>query len=301
MNTLLLYGMLPLYARLIKDVSEANIWLWPSIMVFILLASVTVLNMLIGVLVEVVRTVAATEKEGMTVTHVTHQLREVMDAFNNGQGGATTGARMTRISMTKRSRAGSGPHIEPGRLSRADFEVFLLRRDVAMIVQDIGVDVVGLIDMADMIYEDKDKEGHGLSFVDFIDVVLNMRGTNPSTVKDVKQQIRVMKNALHDTTYKLKRSLMEDLDAFRMEVVEHLIEIRKQQAGSDAGSDTEGAPMAPWRSRLSTMGDDDIFRLPSAADAVAAALAAEDHGEQVVGIAGALNQPDPAEQGYDSD
>ena len=44
-------------------------------MTFVLLASVTILNMLIGVLTEVVRNVAFTEKEAATVTHVTQQLK----------------------------------------------------------------------------------------------------------------------------------------------------------------------------------------------------------------------------------
>merc|ERR1719158_2635346 len=83
-----------------------------------------------------------------------------------------------------------------GTLLKADFDKFLIQPDVAMIIQDVGVDVVGLLDMADMIYEDKVKKGKGLEFPDFIDVVLNMRGTNPSTVKDVKQQIRFMKNEM---------------------------------------------------------------------------------------------------------
>merc|ERR1719198_2826960 len=135
-----------------------------------------------------------------------------------------------------------------GTLNRADFDKFLMQPDVAVIIQDVGVDVMGLIDMADMIYEDKDKEGKGLSFVDFIDVVLNMRGTNPSTVKDVKQQIRVMKNAMKESSFSLRKHIEQDMDKFRMEVMEQLIEIRRSQLGSDAGSEmgemiTKGATM----------------------------------------------------------
>jgi len=243
MNYLLLEGMLPLYSPIVNTCTEVHPAYWPAIMIFILLASVTVMNMLIGVLVEVVRTVAATEKEGMTVAHVTHQLKEVMEAFQTG--GTPAPARqskfarsVTRPFMNKsKSREQEAADIFAGSLGRSDFDKFLMQPDVAVIIQDVGVDVMGLIDMADMIYEDKDKEGKGLSFVDFIDVVLNMRGTNPSTVKDVKQQIRVMKNAMKESSFTLRKHISEDMDTFRLEVLEQLIEIRKSQLGSDAGSD----------------------------------------------------------------
>merc|ERR1712054_264819 len=125
-------------------------------------------------------------------------------------------------------------------MQRTDFEKFIMTPEVAVIIQDVGVDPMGLVDMADMIFEDKDKEGKGLTFVDFIDVVLNMRGTNPSTVKDVKQQIRVMKNAMTETAFKLRKQVAEDMDAFRIDIMEQLIEIRKaQMGGSDAGSDVD--------------------------------------------------------------
>merc|ERR1712100_345301 len=101
--------------------------------------------------------------------------------------------------------------------------------EVGMIISEVGVDVVGLIDMADMIYEDKDKEVLGLSFADFVDVVLNMRGTNPSTVKDVKQQVRIIKNALQDTSDSLRRKLSDELDTHHADVMEQLQEIKKRQ------------------------------------------------------------------------
>ena len=47
-------------------------------MTFILLASVTVMNMLVGVLVEVVRSVAEREREASTVVFITNELRGVM-------------------------------------------------------------------------------------------------------------------------------------------------------------------------------------------------------------------------------
>jgi voltage-gated sodium channel len=246
MNRLLLDGMLPWFARIVDDVSEENPLYWPAIVMFILLANVTVMNMLTGVLVEVVRTVAATEKEAMTVTHVSQQLREVMEQFQgNGDGDvqkkfslSRKGSRQDVKSLTSTASQGSADSVMDG-MQKEDFEKFVMQPEVAVIIQDVGVDPIGLIENVDMIYEDKDKEGKGLSFGDFLDVVLNMRGTNPSTVKDVKQQIRVMKNALQDSSLTLRKQILDDVDAFRMEVMEQLIEIRKKQLGDDEVSEAE--------------------------------------------------------------
>lgn len=228
MNNLLLRGMLPLYADFVFDLSTENPFLWIVIMTFILLASVTVMNMLIGVLVEVVRSVAATEKEAITVSHVTRQLREVMSIFQASAAASVD-------ELTRKASCVSEVEVER-RLVRSDWEKFLSTVDVALIIQDVGVDVVGLIDMADMLYEEYDRDKKGLTFESFIHVVLSLRGTNPSTVKDVKAQIRVIKNALRESTFGLRKNLAEDIDSLRTEVLEELLNIRRC-VGSDAGSD----------------------------------------------------------------
>jgi len=247
MNALFLNGMLPLYEGLVNDITAENPLFWPAIMVFIVLASITVMNMLVGVLVEVVRTVAATEKEGMTVTHLTQQLRTVMTDFHRGAARGPEKVGKKESNVLKRAftqsnmEATAAAMVGVGCLERADFQKFIMQPDVALIIHDVGVDVLGLIDMADMIYEDKVGKGRGLEFPDFIDAVLNMRGTNPSTVKDVKQQIRVMKTAMAESSFHMRKHIEENMDNFRVEVMEQLLEIRRMQ-GSDAGSDDEEKP-----------------------------------------------------------
>ena len=70
MSTLLLRGTLPDMADLVEDVGRVNIIYAAFMLFFILLASLTVLNMLVGVLCEVVSVVSAVEKESMTVQFV---------------------------------------------------------------------------------------------------------------------------------------------------------------------------------------------------------------------------------------
>merc|ERR1711933_489234 len=48
-------------------------------------------------------------------------------------------------------------------------------------LQDVGVDVVSLVDFTDFIFQN----GRELTFSDCMDVVLQLRGTNASTVKDI--------------------------------------------------------------------------------------------------------------------
>merc|ERR1719446_1152435 len=70
MNSLLLQGVLPDQAEIVRD-SSAQHWLLGSLcLMFILLASLTVMNMLVGVLCEVVSVVSSVEKESMLISYV---------------------------------------------------------------------------------------------------------------------------------------------------------------------------------------------------------------------------------------
>merc|ERR1740121_2129259 len=67
-------------------------------------------------------------------------------------------------------------------VSRSEFENLLKMPDAVRLIHDVGVDVVGLIDYADIIFEGYQKE---LSFAEFFDVLLSLRGNNSATVKDI--------------------------------------------------------------------------------------------------------------------
>jgi len=215
-------------------------------LLFILVGSLTIMNMLVGVLVEVVGVVAATEKEGMAVTAVNYQLREAMDHLG--------------VS-----------HDAKALLSKKQFCDLLAHQEVAAVLQEVGVDVVGLMDMADVIYEDKAHDmktfanpnadqiavnltptmsvNAGLSFADFIDVVLNMRGTNPATVKDVEKQARVQKNATKHLLDAMLESIRADLDQMRAEIGKI-----QDESGSDTESKEEGGGTGRRTSKQSLTG-----------------------------------------------
>mmetsp|Transcript_10498 Transcript_10498/g.23886 ORF Transcript_10498/g.23886 Transcript_10498/m.23886 type:complete len:671 (+) Transcript_10498:164-2176(+) len=156
MNSLLLRGILPDNAEMVYNMQEQDWWLWPLIMFFILLASLTVMNMLVGVLVEVVGAVASTERESMLVGSVRAKMLAVMDRLD-----------------------GDGDQ----RVSQKEVEGLLVNPDACKLIKELGVDAVGLVDVSNFMFADKPPDAT-LAFEDFMDMVMNLRGSNAATVKD---------------------------------------------------------------------------------------------------------------------
>merc|ERR1719482_770886 len=82
MFTLLLRGTLPDQADFIYDLYDENPLFAMVMLTFILFASLTVMNMLVGVLVEVVSVVSAVEKEELNVAYVKDRLKTIVEACN---------------------------------------------------------------------------------------------------------------------------------------------------------------------------------------------------------------------------
>ncbi|CAE7406333.1 mtcA2, partial [Symbiodinium necroappetens] len=83
---------------------------------------------------------------------------------------------------------------------------YIVRRTkkIAQVVDAVGVDVVILCDMLEIIYEDAQRKGQmGMQFEEMVELVLSMRGSNPATVKDVKEVVRINKILLYDLERKL--------------------------------------------------------------------------------------------------
>merc|ERR1712217_131551 len=167
--------------------------------------------MLVGVLCEVVRAVSATEQEKLTVMDVTYQLRSVMNQFSD------CGAKLKPMATIAFGQAEDRP-INTA-LSQSQFQKFLTNPNVSSIIREMGVDVDGLMEMSDVVYENAKKEGlPGIQFEDFIELVLNARGTNAVTIKDVNYQLRIMKGIMKDTTESLRETLMEQVAKLRQEI-----------------------------------------------------------------------------------
>lgn len=169
MNTLLLAGALPDQAGLVnylkdeeylKDDSaeQGQGWMYYILIVlYLMIASLMMMNMLIGMLTEVISGVATLEKEQMMLTKVKEKVLELLTELGH----------ISEVDFV---------------VTKKEFESLLVEPRAALLLQDVGVDVVGLVDFADFIFhEDKP----ALSFEEFMDVVLQLRGSNAASVKDV--------------------------------------------------------------------------------------------------------------------
>merc|ERR1712039_816160 len=65
-------------------------------------------------------------------------------------------------------------------------------------MQEVGVDVVGLVEYSGFIFKDSE-----MSFTDFVELILQLRGTNQATVKDIVD---------------LRKQVMQEFDAMTHEM-----------------------------------------------------------------------------------
>jgi len=157
MNTLLMQGILPDEAGVVEECGEDSAIFKVIFLTYVVIAGLCVMNMLVGVLCEVVTIVSAVEKESLLVDYV----KTTLQAMLNFSGIDANGDQL---------------------IARAEFEDLLVLPGAAKAIQEVGVDVVGLMDFIDFIFPEGKTD---LSFPDFMDMVLQLRGTNNATVKDV--------------------------------------------------------------------------------------------------------------------
>eukprot|EP00929_Paragymnodinium_shiwhaense_P073091 TRINITY_DN37152_c0_g2_i5.p1 TRINITY_DN37152_c0_g2~~TRINITY_DN37152_c0_g2_i5.p1 ORF type:complete len:666 (+),score=190.26 TRINITY_DN37152_c0_g2_i5:171-2168(+) len=147
--------------------AECGLMLNLVFFLFVLLTAVLLMNMLIGVLCEVVIVVNATEKERFLVTFVKQRLQEVVALIDEDRGGT---------------------------ISRDEFMLIMDNASAVEAIDEVGVDVIALLDFADVIFGEEGEdgseagsEGSGgveLTLQDLMEVILQLRGSNQATVKD---------------------------------------------------------------------------------------------------------------------
>lgn len=159
MYTLLIYGtFLDDIAPFCDEVDAESVACLLLIFVFAILAACTVLNLLIGILCEVVSAVAATEKEEMMVQFVTQKIESLLragDCYNDGM------------------------------ISQAEFERILKTPEAVLALEEVGIDPVSIVDFTEHIFHGEDNLEGTLNFPKFMEVILKLRQTNECTIKDV--------------------------------------------------------------------------------------------------------------------
>lgn len=135
------------------------------VLIFVCLACLTVMNMLVGVLCEVVSAVAQTEKEMITTATVSEKMRGIVDTIDTNNN---------------------------GHISFVEFRKILDIPEALRALVDVGVDPAGIVDFAElMFFEDGDHaKPKDLPFDQFMEHVLDLRDSNTATVKDIKYLCR---------------------------------------------------------------------------------------------------------------
>eukprot|EP00747_Dinoflagellata_sp_TGD_P145478 gnl/TRDRNA2_/TRDRNA2_176591_c7_seq14.p1 gnl/TRDRNA2_/TRDRNA2_176591_c7~~gnl/TRDRNA2_/TRDRNA2_176591_c7_seq14.p1 ORF type:complete len:573 (+),score=112.80 gnl/TRDRNA2_/TRDRNA2_176591_c7_seq14:31-1719(+) len=125
--------------------------------IYISLASLTVMNMLIGVLCEVISAVAAEENESTMVDKINEKFGEIVAQLDENNDGT---------------------------ISWDEFQGILEYPEATLALESVNVDPEGMVDMAeDFFFEDG--KPVNVTFQDFMGMVLDCRGGQQATVKDV--------------------------------------------------------------------------------------------------------------------
>lgn len=183
MWTLLLHGCLLDDISIIADVLlEDNILLAAVFIIFVLLASLMVLNMLIGVLCAVVTAVAAAEKEKVLVNYVKTKLMGVLEKMDEDGNGL---------------------------ISKKEFDQLVNEPDAIKALNELGLDVPNLISLADHLFEvdeldvpkgssprdvrakstmeapQEETAEKSMKFAEFMEMVIRLRAENSPSVADI--------------------------------------------------------------------------------------------------------------------
>lgn len=161
MFSLLMHGTflddLAAFCTDIRAYNDVQSWVCMCLVLLVICLSTVLLNMLVGVLCEVVDAVAAHEKEETLTVNARDKMGRLVQELD------TNGDRT---------------------ISHRELKQILEYPEALTNLQDIGVDPVSIIDFADLFFL-RDGETVDLPFKDFMDFVLDLRGTNILAVKDI--------------------------------------------------------------------------------------------------------------------
>jgi hypothetical protein len=156
MSTLLLQGTIPDLADFFYSLSASSLLFAFTAGLFFLVASVLLMNMLVGVLVEVVNVVGEVEREQMAISFVKDRMEKLFYS--------------AEIATT-----------DDHKINEEEFIILLNHPLTIKALSSVDVDVIGLVDFSDFIFKDHIE----LTFAEFMEMVLRLRGSNSCTVKDI--------------------------------------------------------------------------------------------------------------------
>jgi len=196
--------------KLLEANDGANVPLAALFIAWIMLSAFTVLNMLVGLLCEVVDAVAAAEKEKVVVSYVKAKLMGVLEQLDEDGNGT---------------------------ISRVEFNTLLEIPEAVDALVELGVDVPNLLSLSDHLFEadevgekaqekksgptgNDERPGSGddeedaevsLTFADFLEMVIRLRSTNQPSVLDVVDLRKLILKSQRNVVRRL--DTLEELNA----------------------------------------------------------------------------------------
>eukprot|EP00928_Gymnodinium_smaydae_P036561 TRINITY_DN25536_c0_g1_i1.p1 TRINITY_DN25536_c0_g1~~TRINITY_DN25536_c0_g1_i1.p1 ORF type:complete len:643 (-),score=164.91 TRINITY_DN25536_c0_g1_i1:153-1868(-) len=162
MNSLLTFGVFwDGIGDILGSLSMEGSLYYFTFLIFVMLAALMVMNLLIGVLCEVVSGVSATEKDAIMVDCVKDILSKHMSAIDENNDGM---------------------------ISKDEFLSMMDSPVLVHALNNINLDVVGLLDLVDDIFID----GCDISIEDFMDYIGQFRGSHASILKEVTDIKRIL-------------------------------------------------------------------------------------------------------------
>jgi len=178
MSMLLLSGTVPDHVDvIIQDLGPGGLPVAIIYYIFLLVVSFTVLNLLVGVLVNVVAVVTSVEQEVQQVAHFRQNLTKMIPMLDED----------------------GNQHI-----SKEEFEAVLINPEVCAALQAVGVDPVGLVDFTDFLFEE---DALPVPVAKFLDLILQLRGSNSATIKDLVSMRRLLVLEMQRMEVRLTRRL----------------------------------------------------------------------------------------------
>lgn len=166
--------------ELLRESGDASLFIGCLYLMFVVLANVTVLGILGGMLVQTVRTTAEVEKEAIEIQYVTEQIKLVWETFTAGYD-----------------------EDGDGKVDAHELQLMLGNHGIAHILRNLDIDFECLVDISHAVLR---KSHGGIDYKTFTKLVLDLRGKNTARIRDIIELRTVLLSVMEEGNTKCRRS-----------------------------------------------------------------------------------------------
>lgn len=174
MNCLMVNAVFADQATILDQVLAGGIFYYLFLVIFLVLTTMTVLNMLIGVMCELIGTTAEFERESIVVDQVRENVKKVLPTMDSDGDGM---------------------------ISEEEFVQILDSPEAMVILSEVDVDVFALVDFAEYIFRGRDQ----ISFEDFMATIMKFRGGQDVTMRDLVDMREFLSNEIKELSKKVSK------------------------------------------------------------------------------------------------